>query len=231
MEDEISMNSSSSKLIPAAIGLLAFGAGLGIGYILGRRGNYEVIKLGDRMPEVRPPRVIIDENELNKDGEEKFREAIVDSKELITVNESPIETNVFATVETEDDHWNYDEEIKRRNPLEPYIIHRDEFFAEEMATEDYIQSTLTYYAGDNILVDEDDKPIYNHHQVVGELVFGHGSGDPNCVYIRNMTRQTEYEVLRDPGLYSVEVLGLEIENNERVKNLKHSRERKFRQEP
>lgn len=229
----------SSKLIPAAVGLLALGAGIGIGYILGRRTKYEVIKLGDRLPENRPPRVVIDEVELN---ERKPKMSIAQAKEIleedprvtvVTLNEQEVEVetaNLFASQADEEDDWDYDEEIKRRNPLSPYIIHKDEFFGEEMATENYIQSTLTYYAGDNVLCDEDQKPIYNHQDVVGHLRFGHGSGDPNVVYIRNMSRECEYEVIRDPGLFSVEVEGLEIENNARVKDLKHSKERKFRPE-
>jgi hypothetical protein len=80
-------------------------------------------------------------------------------------------------------------------------------------------------------VDEDEKPIYNHEQQTGQLKFGHGSGDPNVVYIRNDKRQSEYEVVHDPGLYSVEVLGLEIEHNTRTQDLRHAnRPPKFRQE-
>lgn len=128
--------------------------------------------------------------------------------------------SIFAT----DDGWNYEEELKNRHPDNPYIIHKDEFYSDEM---DFAQITLTYYSGDDIMADEDDSPVYNHLDVTGPLRFGHGSGDPNVVYIRNEKRRAEYEVLFDDGLYSVEVLGLEIEDNERARRVKEA-PRKFR---
>lgn len=133
--------------------------------------------------------------------------------------------NIFSEVE---DNWDYEEELANRNPSAPYVIHRDEFFENDLGL---AQVTLTYYAGDDIMADEEDQPIYNYKTVTGELKFGHGSGDPNVVYIRNAKRRTEYEILHDRGQYSVEVLGLDIEENDRVKDLKHSSgARKFRPE-
>ena len=75
----------------------------------------------------------------------------------------------------------------------------------------YEQSTLTYYEGDDILVDEHDVPVYNHNLSVGPLNFGHGSNDKNVVYIRSERLESEFEVLREHGLYTVEVLGYEKE--------------------
>lgn len=132
--------------------------------------------------------------------------------------------NVFAE---DNDGWNYDIEQKKRSSSEPYVLHKDEFYANEL---DYSQLTLTYYEGDNFMSDEDDKPVYGHSKVVGPLLFGHGSGDPNVFYVRNDKLRAEYEILHEPGLYSLEVLGYEIEDNVRVKNLEHSRLSKFKEE-
>jgi len=114
---------------------------------------------------------------------------------------------VFPEIVSE---WDEETELSGRSPEEPYIIHRDEYFAQESGN---TQKTLTYYAGDEILVDESDTPIYNYTVVVGELRFGHGSEDPNIVYIRNEKLNGEYEVIRDSGHYSVEVLGAELEHS------------------
>lgn len=141
--------------------------------------------------------------------------------------EAPVPRNVFAR-DTEE--WNYEEEIKNRTRNSPYVIHKDEFYAEEKRDEGYTQQTLIYYEGDDIMSDQEDKPVYNHAGVVGELKFGHGSEDPNVFHVRNERLKAEYEIIYDPGLYSKEVLGLEIENNQRVKNLKHSEPPKFRDE-
>jgi hypothetical protein len=130
------------------------------------------------------------------------------------------------------DPWDYDEEVAKRTEDAPYILHRDEFYAEEKG---YIQVTLTYYEGDNVMTDEDDSPVYNYEVVVGPLKFGHGCDDPNVFHVRNDTREAEYEILRDRGFYSIEVLGLEHEKStdpNEEKHLKHSEDhvRRFRSE-
>ena len=126
--------------------------------------------------------------------------------------------NVFSD---EDDDWDYEEEEQTRNPDHPYVIHRDEYDQNE---DDYGQSTLTYYAGDNILCDEHDVPVYDPERVVGALQFGHGSKDPSICFIRNDRLLAEYEVLFDPGSFQEEVLGQD------PRDLKHHRVPKFRPE-
>ena len=130
----------------------------------------------------------------------------------IPAQEENLVVNVFTE---EDDDWDYDKEVAQRDEHHPYVIHRDEYFSNE---EDYSQSTLMYYSGDNILCDENDVPIYNPDKVVGKLLFGHGSRDPNIVYIRNDVLEAEYEVLFDPGFFQTEVLGEQVQSG-----LKHSR--------
>lgn len=226
----------NGALVPVVVGLLALGAGLGIGYILGRRTKYEVIKLGDRGTGPLPPKVVIDADEFESEPMAEVRTEVINqiveipAEAMITVNEAVIQANIFAHAEVADD-WDYDDEVKRRNPLQPYVIHRDEFFAEQMGVENYIQSQLTFYEGDEVLIDEDSKPMYNHEMIIGPLQWGHGSDDPNVFYARNMARQMEYEIIRDPGHYRVEVLGLEMEHQttEREER-KQARQRKFRQE-
>lgn len=133
----------------------------------------------------------------------------------------PIAHSIFAGTTTE---WDYDEELKKRTNAIPYVLHKDEFYGEEKRDEGYSQTTLTYYAGDDIMCNEDDTPMYNYSSIVGELKFGHGSDDPKVFYVRNCRRKAEYEIIHDPGIFSVEVLGLEIENNDRVKALQKFRD-------
>jgi len=133
--------------------------------------------------------------------------------------------NVFYNPREGD--WDYDVEVKSRSDDEPYIIHVDEYMNDEM---DFDQTTLTYYAGDHILCDESDVPIYNHERIVGQLVFGHGTSDPNTVYIRNVKLQKEWEIMRHTGHYQVEVQGLELEQEYEARDLKHSVIRRFRDE-
>jgi hypothetical protein len=141
--------------------------------------------------------------------------------------EPPVEHKIFAGNVP---NWDYEEEMKTRTEDKPYVIHRDEFYEEQR---DYCQTTLTYYEGDNIMVDEEDVPVYNFEDVVGLLKFGHGTDDPNVFHVRNDHLNAEYEVLYDPGHYSVEILGLEHDNEkdpDEEKHLKHSTDhvRRFR---
>jgi hypothetical protein len=92
--------------------------------------------------------------------------------------------------------------------------------ADEMEFDHHV--TLMYYAGDDILVDELDVPIYNYQKIVGELKFGHGSQDPNIVYVRNEKLQLEYEILNNPESFQVEVLGDTIEGKGETYDFKHA---------
>lgn len=125
----------------------------------------------------------------------------------------------------DDRGWDYEEELSTRDPMAPYVIHQEEFINDEMG---YHQETLSYYAGDDIMADTDDTPIYNYSGLMGELKFGHGSRDPNVVYIRNEAIHMEWEVLLNPDAFSEEVLGLALEKDNE-NDLRHSVQ-KFRRE-
>ena len=124
------------------------------------------------------------------------------------------------------DEWDYKTEIESRDKRKPYIIHVDEYVADEMGWGS--QSTITWYEADQVLCDSHDTPIYNHNEVVGELRFGHGSNDANVVYIRNEELQHEFEVLRDEGSYEEIVLGETMEREVQKQELKHSHQMRFR---
>lgn len=121
--------------------------------------------------------------------------------------EEPEPVHVFVNP---DGDWDYEAELTTRDSQGPYVIHIDEFMADEM---DYHRDTLTYYSGDDIMADSDDTPIYNYAGLMGELKFGHGSKDPNVVYIRNEKIHMEWEILLHEGMFSEEVLGLAMEND------------------
>lgn len=109
--------------------------------------------------------------------------------------------------------WSWDEEVANREGKQIYIIHKDEYDSQE--AEGYVQSTVEYYQGDDILTDMDDSVVFDYPTHIGEdnLKFGHGSCDPSIVFIRNDHLMTEYEVIVNTGSYHLEVLGEEIENN------------------
>jgi hypothetical protein len=225
--------------VPVAVGVTSFTLGAIGGYFYGRRtkdttevewvdveieGNQlafdfdeEELATVTEMQGYRPLQVVMDEHpaftefsefELEWDAELALEEdELEDSDEI---------TNIFAGT---DEEWDYATEINRRGS-DPYVLHVDEFIANEL---DYDQHTMTYYVGDDILADENDIPVYNYSNVVGELKFGHGSKDPNLVYIRSENVRTEWEIIRHSGSFETEVRGLEIESQYETQELRHAR--------
>jgi hypothetical protein len=115
-----------------------------------------------------------------------------------------------------------------RDPAEPYIITKEEFYQNDG---DFEQKKFTYWEGDDILVDDQEEfnPIEDVERVAGEdnlLRFGYGSGDEHVLYIRNETLDPplDLHITRSTGKYSVEVMALD----EDEPHLQHSQPRKFR---
>lgn len=120
------------------------------------------------------------------------------------------------------DPWNQIVEQQNRGPIHPYIIHQDEHMAND---DDYTQVTLTYFMGDDVLADERDTVIAEPDAIVGLgnlQQFGHGSNDPNIVYIRNPRLEVDYEVIRSEGTFAQEVHGFSGDD------LQHSERRRRR---
>lgn len=136
------------------------------------------------------------------------------------------EEPLVSVFREEDKNWDWDKETAKRSKNEPYIIHEDEYMANDEAA--LSQMTVTYYSGDDILADESDTPIYNWKTILGPLHFGHGSGDANTFYVRNENMKHDYEIIRDGGKFSEVVLGLEEEKAQEDRELKHSRNLRFR---
>jgi hypothetical protein len=107
------------------------------------------------------------------------------------------------------DGWNFPKELSHRSHEHPYIIHQDEFAQNET---EYAQVTYTYYAEDDVLLDEAEEIILDRDDIVGSGVlnrFGHGTDDFNILYVCNPVLELEIEICRTSGSYEVEVLGLE----------------------
>lgn len=120
----------------------------------------------------------------------------------------------------EDDNWDQVAEEQDRGPDAPYTIHLEEWHANET---NFDQQDLRYFAGDNVLVDGQDVPIYNFETLVGKLEFGHGSGDPDLVFVRNEKARGEYQITRVHHSFQTEILGIEAEEDAEAEDIRHSR--------
>jgi len=230
MEDNYNTNHSSATA-PLISGVVGFAIGFGVCWYKTKKEKDELNQmlndLSEQFAELR-------NSYFGEDSYESFDKVVEESIQLeldlgadlshgrpynnvlnqpqdpaeIVVEHQPNFVNIFTSEGVSMD-WDYELEKENRTMDKPYILHQDEYFSKET---EYSQSTLTYYSGDDILVDEQEVPIYNYKAVVGDLRFGHGSDDPNVVYVRNDKLSGEYEVIKDSGLYEIEVLGNEYES-------------------
>lgn len=86
---------------------------------------------------------------------------------------------------------------------EPYIISQESMFNDETEWE---KPTLSYYAGDDVLIDERGEVLDETHRTryVGERhlkMFGVLSEDENIVYVRSPQISSDFEVILEPGNY------------------------------
>lgn len=129
--------------------------------------------------------------------------------------------SIHGTVENkveavEGDVWDWSEEMEARetDPTKPYVITIDEYMQNEP---EHTQTTLTYFAEDDVLADEKEH-IPNSDEIVDDdnlNRFGHGSKDNNIVYVRNDRLEADYEILFNHGSYSKDVLGFTHSSDDR----------------
>ncbi len=204
--------------------------GVAVGFFFGRRWMREKIKaeaFAESQEEIAQIRESYKAREMAKESlvKEKTTEEIVAERGYSTAEPpsrplaAPVPVQIEAvpgrieeTVDVETtDSWSFPVEELQRSPEQPYVIHHDEF-NDQGADERYSgyrQTAYTYYAVDDVIVDTDDTPVPHADMVVGQenLKWGHGSGDPDIVFIRNERLELEIEITRVPRSYEEEVLG------------------------
>mgnify|MGYP003538569155 FL=1 len=86
---------------------------------------------------------------------------------------------------------------------EPYVISQDSMFNDEP---DWEKPTLSYYKGDDVLIDERGQKLDDTHRMryVGNRhlqMFGVLSEDENIVYVRSPQISSDFEIILEPGNY------------------------------
>lgn len=127
-------------------------------------------------------------------------------------DEEEAETPTAVTIETIGDHgdvWNWQIEQERRGDgSDPYVLHHAEYAGREYGL---TQIQLTFWDVDQVLSDELGEPVDGElaTALVGLALeaFGHGSMDPDIVFVRNEALGSEYEIVRREGSYHKEILG------------------------
>jgi hypothetical protein len=100
-----------------------------------------------------------------------------------------------------------------RDPNHPYVITEEEFRVDFPHFE---KITLTYYAGDDTLAENDGSYIPDQDGTAGNdnlhNYFGLASGDENLLHVRNERVMCDFEITRDSDSFQRAVLGMNIEN-------------------
>lgn len=170
---------------------------------------------------------------LERYGAKKLAEVAVEVTETVDVEVTPveneIETSQARNVFTDQDFiptgevWDQDLEIAKRAELpdgDPYIISHMEFNENE---HDHEQTRLVYYAEDDVLLDDKNSPIDAVDMVVGEdnlTRFGHGTMNNRIVFIRNHKLGMDFEVVKNDGSYSKDVLGFQHSDGPRIRKMR-----------
>jgi hypothetical protein len=99
-----------------------------------------------------------------------------------------------------------------RDPDFPYVITEAEF---RLDRPEFEKITLTYYAGDDTLCEQDGNFIPDQDGTAGNEnlhnYFGLASGDENLLHIRNERVMCDFEITRDGDSYQRSVLGFPTE--------------------
>lgn len=99
----------------------------------------------------------------------------------------------YASVYKSNDEKKEEDEMENK----PYVISPAEF-----GETGYEQVSLRYYADGVLVYDEDDEPVEDIDDLVGEESLKHfGEYEDDSVFVRDDVRKVDFEILKDLGNY------------------------------
>lgn len=131
---------------------------------------------------------------------------------------------------TDDEEFEVGSENESVDFDNPYIINESEFSEERL---DHDKLTLTYFAADDTLVDEDESIISNPDDIIGyeNLDMKNTTVDnPHTIYVRNERLGADYEICIDLNSYQEVVLGIRPGLSPRQQQENRTKMRKEREE-
>lgn len=200
---------SKLPVISIAVGVGLIGGSLLLKYLTRNYGNLppykEYLENGEAYLEGLEDHKTSNENILNDVYIESNKP---DINELISRYSGDIDGDDIEEVDEENEWDNDEEEIDEEIKASgPFIISVDSFQNEY---ESFSKNTLTYFEKDGVIADDRDEVIVDYLEYIGDDAldsFGEGSDDPNIVYVRNLSKEADYEIVKDPTAYQETVLG------------------------
>lgn len=215
------------RLVAAAIGASSFASGVAAGYVYATK-KLDKIYAERAAKEIASAQTFYDMRVEVPDPEQLalnlgYEHAIVEDGRVLTEDE--VEELAAERQGPEDEEppkkVEYNNVFRDRHPgvvaIDPimedrgqkpiYVITLEEF---NENADDHTQLELAYFEGDNVLTDG-PAPIDNYEKYVGDALdrFGHGSKDPNVVYVRNHQMETDWCITRSDQKFQVAVLGMD----------------------
>lgn len=142
---------------------------------------------------------------------DRFEQEQANTRNIFQEQEAAAQAAALAEPPSDRD-WTWDKELDWRNQLaqqgRPYVISDHEFFSNEPEND---QTQLTFYRGDNALINNDGEHIPNIHDTINQdnlARFGAWSNNPTLVYVRNMMTHMDYEIEYSELNYAVDILNL-----------------------
>lgn len=145
-------------------------------------------------------------------GEEPETEPSPDPKEIAEHAREKPDIGEYAKRLRGEGYTNYasgGQVVDTKEPIQkdvvdiPYVISPDEFG--EM--DGYEDISLTYFA-DGILADEDNEPVDDIKEIIGDGLEHFGEYEEDSVFVRNDAKKCDYEILRDFRTFSDVLKGL-----------------------
>lgn len=157
-----------------------------------------------------------DDNGLSRGISEPLKGISVDSAKAIKadmdalsrdVHDCDFDEHMAEREAPEEDISEYDEAMEFNKQMceealaEGYSDFPRMISASEMLNQKqwYSKVTLTYYAGDDVLADDQDEPLEDPMDIIGEHFkefFGMNEDEPDIIYVRNDDRESDYEVAK-----------------------------------
>lgn len=154
---------------------------------------------------VQPPLGVVQDQ--NDEADEADEDEDEDHTRVISEVERMFDEEQRQLAEWVAPEWDYHEELRKRSPDIPYVIHYDE--RHEMGYQDMM---LTYWDKDDVLSNEREEVIDPDERdaMIGEGTldrFGHGSLDRDIVFVRNDKLELIFEITRSPNSFAETVHG------------------------
>lgn len=181
-----------------------------------------------------------DDSEPSPVKSKEIKKELEESKDTA---QSIIRESGYSSEES-DDEDEYPEDFPKDDPDEEFDPLMDEEYEEPRieASEDYAELlegddpfvipegmfrdammeggtyALLYFEDDDVLTDEDSKPIEEAEYLIGDALdhFGDKSNNKDIVYVYNPNNQTGYEIQRIRDSFQHDVLGVEMDEEDKT---------------